>query len=95
MSNITAQAIDEEIRAVVDKAYNRAEEILKNNAHALELLALGLLEHETLSGEDIKKIVDGEKIEKKKREEKQVRTSKKVKMPTSEDIKNADKKSKK
>jgi cell division protease FtsH len=90
MSNITAQIIDEEIRAIVDRTYKRAEDILKNNVKALELLAEGLLEHETLSGEDIKKIVDGKKLEKQKKA-KIVRNSKKVKMPTSEDIKNAEK----
>ncbi len=90
LSNITAQKIDEEIRAIVDRTYKRAEDILKSNVKELELLAQGLLEHETLSGEDIKKIVNGKKLEKQKTS-KVVTDSKKVKMPTSEDIKNAEK----
>lgn len=85
ISSSTAKIIDEEIRALIDKTYNRAKEILKNNKKALELLALGLLEHETLTGDDIKKIVDGQQIIKQKKIT-IVKTSKKSKMPSSEYI---------
>jgi cell division protease FtsH len=85
ISTVTAQTIDEEIRIIVDRTYKRAEEILKNNVNELELLAHGLLEHETLSGKDVKKIVEGEKIEKQKRAP-IVRMSKKTKMPTSDAV---------
>ena len=80
VSLITAQTIDEEIRKIVDAAYDRAKEILQKNVDALELLALGLLEHETLSGDDIKSIIDGKKIEKQKRPI-LAKPSKKMKMP--------------
>jgi cell division protease FtsH len=90
VSSSTAKIIDEEIRAIVDRNYNRAKEILENNREALELLAKGLLEHETLSGEDIKKIVEGQKIEKQKKVE-IVKASKKSKMPSSEYGKDAEK----
>jgi len=89
MSASTAKIIDEEIRALVDKTYNRAKTILENNRGALELLAQGLLEHETLTGEDIKKIIDGQKIEKQKKIE-IVKTTKKSKMPTAEDVEKVD-----
>jgi cell division protease FtsH len=89
LSMETSKIIDNEIRSIVDKTYKRAETILKNNTDALELLAEGLLEHETLSGEDIRKIIGGEKIQKLKKEE-TPRPSKKLKMPTSN--KNLDKK---
>jgi cell division protease FtsH len=82
ISSATAKVIDEEIRALVDKTYQRAREILKENRDSLELLALGLLEHETLSGEDIKKIIDGQKIEKQHRVT-LVKSSAKAKMPSS------------
>jgi cell division protease FtsH len=84
VSSSTAKTIDEEIRALTDKAYDRAKKILESNRNALELLAQGLLEHETLTGEDIKKIIDGQKIVKQKRIE--IKTTKKSKMPTSEYI---------
>ena len=81
VSLVTAQTIDEEIRNIVDKAYNRAKEILQKNVDALELLALGLLEHEILSGDEIKSIIDGNKIEKQRRSDVAAQ-SKKIKMPT-------------
>lgn len=80
ISEETAQTIDAEVRAIVDRAYSRAKKILEGNRTALELLAEGLLEHETLSGEEIRKIVDGQKIEKKKKKV-IVRTTKRSKMP--------------
>ena len=78
----TAQVIDEEIRAIVDRTYARAKKILEENASALEVLAQGLLEHETLSGEEIKKILEGQKIEKKQKPV-IVKPTKRSKMPTS------------
>ncbi|MDR0632446.1 MAG: ATP-dependent zinc metalloprotease FtsH [Holosporaceae bacterium] len=83
ISSSTAKVIDEEIRALIDKTYNRAKEILEDNRNALELLAQGLLEHETLTGEDIKKIVDGQKIVKQKKVT-VAKTTKRSKMPSSE-----------
>lgn len=78
----TAQVIDEEIRAIVDRTYARAKKILEENSEALEVLAQGLLEHETLSGEEIKKILEGQKIEKKQKPV-IVKPTKRSKMPTS------------
>ena len=77
----TAKVIDEEIREIVDRTYARAKKILEENTDALEVLAQGLLEHETLSGEEIRKILDGQKIEKKQRPV-IVKPTKRSKMPT-------------
>ncbi len=81
----TAKVIDSEVRAIIDRAYQRGREILKNNKESLELLAQGLLEHETLSGEEIQKILEGQKIEKKQRPV-IVKSTKKSKMPTLKDM---------
>jgi cell division protease FtsH len=59
MSDATASAIDGEIRSIVDSSYNDATKILKKHADQLELLAKALLEYETLSGDEIKTIVEG------------------------------------
>jgi hypothetical protein len=40
-----------EIRRIIDEAYARAKQILSDDIEELHLLAKGLLEHETLSGE--------------------------------------------
>ncbi len=81
----TAKIIDEEVRAIIDRAYDRSRQILKDNRKALDLLAEGLLEYETLSGEEIQKILEGQKIIKKQKAT-AIKTTKKSKMPTSQDI---------
>ena len=65
ISSETQKIIDEEVRKLTDQAYQTAKNILEGNKPALELLAQGLLEHETLSVEEIRKIIDGQKIQKK------------------------------
>jgi len=59
MSDATASAIDSEIRSIVDSSYSDAAKILKKHADQLELLAKALLEYETLSGDEIKTIIEG------------------------------------
>ncbi|MDR2067956.1 MAG: ATP-dependent zinc metalloprotease FtsH [Holosporaceae bacterium] len=85
ISDVTAQIIDEEVRSIMDRTYSRAQKILKNHTKELKLLAGSLLEHETLSGEDIKRILGGEKIEKQKKSAISA-LSQKFQMPTSEDV---------
>jgi cell division protease FtsH len=63
MSNETAQLIDKEIRRVVDEGYVRAKHLLDENRAELETLAQALLEYETLSGDEIKKLLAGETID--------------------------------
>ena len=63
MSNETAQAIDAEIRKIVEGGYARAESLLTENGEQLETLAQALLEFETLSGDEIKKVLAGETID--------------------------------
>jgi cell division protease FtsH len=63
MSNETAQAIDKEIRRIVEQGYDRAKLLLKEHRGELETLAQALLEYETLSGDEIKTLLDGGKID--------------------------------
>ena len=63
MSNETAQAIDKEIRQIVDAGYDRAKSLLTEHRGELETLALALLEYETLSGDEIKTIIAGGSID--------------------------------
>lgn len=62
ISDEMASKIDNEIRAIIDEAYQRSRTILTENSQELELLAQALLEYETLSGEEIKAVIRGEKI---------------------------------
>ncbi|AQZ51756.1 MAG: cell division protein FtsH [Martelella sp.] len=61
VSETTAQKIDSEIRRLIDEAYTEATRILKENHDGFVALAEGLLEYETLSGDEIKAILKGEK----------------------------------
>src|SRR6187431_2046504 len=63
MSNETAQAIDKEIRTIVEQGYDRAKLVLTENRQELETLALALLEYETLSGDEIKTILGGGSVD--------------------------------
>ncbi|KAG1655321.1 hypothetical protein FOA52_008233 [Chlamydomonas sp. UWO 241] len=54
MSSETRAAVEAEVRALVQGAYERARTILKQNEGQLHRLAAGLLESETMSGEQIR-----------------------------------------
>ncbi|MSO64912.1 MAG: ATP-dependent metallopeptidase FtsH/Yme1/Tma family protein [Alphaproteobacteria bacterium] len=62
VSDATAELIDAEIRQLIDTANQRAKEILTNQLDDLHRLAKGLLEYETLSGDEIKALLRGETI---------------------------------
>ena len=63
MSDETSKLIDSEIRSLVDGAHDRATSILKAEEAKLHLLAQALLEYETLSGDDIKQLMETGKID--------------------------------
>jgi cell division protease FtsH len=63
MSSETAQAIDTEIRRIVEVGYERAKQLLDELRDELVSLAQALLEYETLSGDEIKKVLAGETID--------------------------------
>jgi cell division protease FtsH len=62
VSDATAKAIDEEIRRIVEAGEHRAREILVEHLDELHLLAKGLLEFETLSADEVRRVIHGEKI---------------------------------
>jgi cell division protease FtsH len=62
-SDETNKLIDAEIKALVEGAHARATDILKTNEAELHLLAQALLEYETLTGEDIRQLLEGGKID--------------------------------
>jgi len=62
MSDATAKVIDDEIRNIVDSTYEDARRTLSDHRDELETLAQGLLEYETLSGDEIKALLAGEPI---------------------------------
>jgi cell division protease FtsH len=59
ISEATAQKIDSEIHRIIDECYVRAKEILTTRQADLNLLARGLLEYETLTGDEILGLLKG------------------------------------
>ncbi|MBT8122049.1 MAG: ATP-dependent zinc metalloprotease FtsH [Gammaproteobacteria bacterium] len=59
VSDETAHDIDSEIRAIIDKSYARAEQILKDNLDKLHLMAAALMKFETIDSDQIDDIMSG------------------------------------
>jgi cell division protease FtsH len=69
VSEATAQTIDREIRRIVEEGHQLARTVLSDNRHNLDRIAQALLEHETLTGEDIAAIMRGEPLANVRRDE--------------------------
>jgi cell division protease FtsH len=61
VSEATSQKIDAEIRKLVEAGHALATRIIKSKQKELETLAKALLEFETLSGEEIKELLNGKR----------------------------------
>jgi len=57
-SDQIAYEIDREIRSIIEKCYERAKKILKENSKAVHKVVDVLLEKETMEGEELKKILE-------------------------------------
>jgi cell division protease FtsH len=62
-SDETNKLIDAEIKSLVEGAHSRATDILKTHEDQLHLLAQALLEYETLTGEDIRTLLETGKVD--------------------------------
>ena len=62
----TAEEVDKQIRKIIDDAYAKTKSVLTKNKEQLDALANALQEYETLTGEEIAKVLKGEKIEAEK-----------------------------
>ena len=61
-SEATAERIDEEVTAIIQQCYQRAERILVEHMDQLHLVAKTLLERETLDGDELHKLLSGEEL---------------------------------
>ncbi|OJY55014.1 MAG: ATP-dependent metalloprotease, partial [Legionella sp. 40-6] len=59
MSDQTAQQIDNEVRKIIDRNYNRAKDILVSNMDKLHLMAQSLIKYETIDTQQIREIMSG------------------------------------
>jgi cell division protease FtsH len=68
-SDQIAYEIDKEVRRLVDDAYERAEEILRDNKDQLESIAEALMEMETLEKQELLALLEGREIERRPQKE--------------------------
>jgi cell division protease FtsH len=59
VSDVTAHAIDEEIRSIIDNNYRRAQQILQDHLERLHSMAEALIKYETIDESQIKDIMAG------------------------------------
>jgi len=60
VSDVTAHAIDEEIRELIDTCYAESKQILEDNTDKLHLMAQALIKYETIDENQIKDIMKGQ-----------------------------------
>ncbi|AEV39176.1 Cell division protease FtsH-like protein [Pseudovibrio sp. FO-BEG1] len=60
VSDETQKLVDAEVKSFVNQGYETANKLLREHEDQLHLIAQGLLEYETLSGDEIRKMLDGE-----------------------------------
>ena len=58
----TKELIEDEVKRLIDEGYETARRILIEKAEDFERLAKGLLEYETLTGDEIRKVIAGEAL---------------------------------
>ena len=58
VSEETSRMIDEEIRRIIDEAETKARQVLNEHMEELHRVAQGLLEYETLSGDEVQTLID-------------------------------------
>jgi len=59
VSDLTAKSIDEDIRALVNRNYQRAEDLLKENIEKLHIMTKLLMKYETIDSDQIDAIMEG------------------------------------
>ena len=64
MSEETTRLVDAEIKRLVTEGYEGAKKLLKEKEKEWTMLAEALIEYETLTGDEIKQVIAGEKIDK-------------------------------
>jgi cell division protease FtsH len=59
VSDITVHSIDEEVRGIIDRNYNRAKNMLESHLDELHAMAKALIMYETINLSQIKEIMAG------------------------------------
>ncbi|WP_291299049.1 ATP-dependent zinc metalloprotease FtsH [Elioraea sp.] len=83
LSESTAQAIDSEIKRIIDEAYATAVRVVTERRDGLDSIAKALLEFETLSGDDIRGLLAGEPVVRKPADDTPAQDLRRSSVPTS------------
>jgi cell division protease FtsH len=59
VSDVTVHTIDEEVRKIIDRNYNRAQSLLKEHEDKLHVMAKALMKYETIDMAQVKDIMEG------------------------------------
>ncbi|MFI4910953.1 MAG: ATP-dependent zinc metalloprotease FtsH [Sedimentisphaeraceae bacterium JB056] len=62
-SEQTSQSIDQEIKRLLDNAYDNAKALVNKHKDKVEQIAMALIKYETLDAEEVRMILDGEEID--------------------------------
>jgi cell division protease FtsH len=63
-SDETARIVDEEVKALIDRAYGAARKIIDEHWEHVVAIAEALLKYETLQGDEVERLVRGERLDK-------------------------------
>jgi cell division protease FtsH len=83
VSDATAKIIDEEVRRIIDEAETKARDVLTQHIDDLKTITEALLEYETLSGDEVTKLLKGEPIDRPETSEPPEDTAGASSVPTS------------
>ncbi len=64
MSDDTAKMIDEEIKRIIDQTYGEAKQVLESHRAEVQRLAEALLKYETLTADEVDRLMKGEPLSK-------------------------------
>lgn len=62
LSSETRAQVESEVQRTLNEAYERARKLLMDHRKELDLLAKALVEYETLSKEEVEKVIRGERL---------------------------------
>lgn len=60
ISTKTKELVESEVKRIIDEGYATAVKVIKEKSKEFELLAMGLIEYETLTGDELARVIKGE-----------------------------------
>jgi cell division protease FtsH len=63
-SDETARIVDEEVKGIIDEAYAKAQKLIDEHWTHVQAIAEALLKYETLQGDEVERLVRGERLDK-------------------------------